>query len=54
MNTISIRFNRTDQLCVLVIINIHAFSGILISWIFIMFIYMKYTLFCMQNIVIKN
>ena len=54
MNTISIRFTRTDQLCVLVIINIHTFSGLLISWIFIMFIYMKYTVFCMQNIVIEK
>ena len=58
MNTISICFTRTDQLCVLVIINIHTFSGLLISWILIMFIYiyiyMKYTIFCMQNVFIEK
>ena len=37
MNNISISFTRTDQLCVLVIINTHTFSGLLISWVFIMF-----------------
>ena len=36
MNNISISFTRTDQLCVLVIINTHTFSGLLISWVFIM------------------
>ena len=55
MNTLSIHFTKTDQLCVWVItINIHTFSGLLISWIFIMFIYMKYMVFCMQNIAIKE
>ena len=44
MNIISIRFTRTDQLCVLVIINTHTFSGLMISWIFIMFIY-KYEIY---------
>ena len=42
MNTISLSFTRTDQLCVLVIINIHTFTGLLISWVFIMFIYEIY------------
>ena len=37
MNNISISFTRTDQLCVLVIIDTHTFSGLLISWVFIMF-----------------
>ena len=37
MNNISISFKSTDQLCVLVIINTHTFSGLLISWVFIMF-----------------
>ena len=37
MNNISISFTRTDQLCVLVTINTHTFSGLLISWVFIMF-----------------
>ena len=37
MNNISISFTRTDQLCVLAIINTHTFSGLLISWVFIMF-----------------
>ena len=54
MTTISLSFTRTDQLRVLVIINIHTFSGLLISWVFIMFIYMKYTVFCVQNIVIEK
>ena len=54
MNSINLRFTRTDHLCVLVIINIHTFSGLLISWIFIMFMYMKCTVFCMQNIVIDK
>ena len=31
MNNISIRFTRTDQLCVSVIINTHTFSGLLIT-----------------------
>ena len=39
MNTISLSFTRTDQLCVKVILNIHTFSGLLISLVFIMFIY---------------
>ena len=38
MNIISISFTRTYHLCVLVIINIHTFSCLLISWVFIMFI----------------
>ena len=39
MNTISLSFTRIDQLCVLIIINIHSSSGLLIRWVFIMFIY---------------
>ena len=42
MNKISLSFTRTYQLCVLVIINMHTFSGLLISWVFIMFIYEIY------------
>ena len=53
MNNISISFTRTDQLCVLVIINTHTFSGLLISWV-IYHVYVKYTVFCMQIIVIEN
>ena len=37
MNNISISFKRTDQLCVLVIINTHTFSGLLISRVFIIY-----------------
>ena len=37
MNNITISFTGTDQICVLVIINTHTFSGLLISWVFIMF-----------------
>ena len=37
MNNISISFMRTYQLCVLVNINTHTFSGLLISWVFIVF-----------------
>ena len=44
MNTISLSFTRTDHLCVLVIINIYTFSGLLISWVFIMFIYEIYVI----------
>ena len=39
MTTISLSLTRTGQLRVLVIINIHTFSGILIIWVFIMYIY---------------
>ena len=48
------KFKKYRLICVLVIINIHTFSGLWISCAFIMFIYMKYTLFCMQNIVIEK
>ena len=54
MNIISLLFNENRPIMCLVIINIHTFSGLLISWIFIMFIYMKYTVFCMQNMVIEK
>ena len=53
MNNISISFTRTDQLCVFVIINTHTFSGLLISWVFY-HVYVKYTVFCMQIIVIEK
>ena len=42
MNTISLRFKRIDQLCVLIIINIHSFSDLLISFVFIVSIYEIY------------
>ena len=34
-----LNFYENRQLCVLVIINIHTFSCLLISWVFIMFIH---------------
>ena len=42
MNIISLSSTRTDQLCLLVIIDIHIFSGLLISWVFFMCIYEIY------------
>ena len=42
MNTISLSFARIDQLRVLININIHSFSSLLISWVSIMFIYEIY------------
>ena len=50
MNNISISFTRTDQLCVLVIINTHTFSGLL----GIYHDYVKYTVFCMKIVVIEK
>ena len=43
MNIISSSLTRIDRLCVFVIINIHTFSCLLISWVFIMLVYKKYT-----------
>ena len=50
MNNISISFTRIDQLCVLVIMNTHTFSDKL----GIYHVYVKYTVFCMQIIVIEK
>ena len=48
MNTISFFLRSTDQSCVLVIVNAHTFSGLLINWVSIS------TVLCMQNIVIEK
>ena len=53
MNNISLSFTRTDQLCVLVIINAHTFSGLKVK-LGIYHVYVKYTVFCMQIIVIEK
>ena len=53
MNNISLSFKRTDQLWVLVIINTHTFSGLEIK-LGIYHVYVKYTVFCMQIIVIEK
>ena len=52
MNNISLSFTRTDQLCVLVIINAHTFSGLKVK--LGIYVYVKYTVFCMQIIVIEK
>ena len=52
MNNISISFKRTDQLCVLVIINTHLFWST--DKLGIYHVYVKYTVFCMQIIVIEK
>ena len=53
MNNISISFTRTDQSCVLVIINTHTFSGLKVK-LGVYHVYVKYTVFCMQIIVIEK
>ena len=54
MNKISISFTRTDQLCVLVIINTHTHLFWSTDKLGIYHVYVKYTVFCMKIIVIEK